>query len=64
MHNTQLIRRICGRISREGDECEMEELLLLLNAVILNELEDNRVHVDFLRRKYAIVFDDTLAGES
>jgi hypothetical protein len=64
MHNTQLIRQICGKISREADERQMEELLLLLNAVILNELEDNRVRVDFLRRKYAIVFDDSPEGES
>jgi hypothetical protein len=58
MNNTQLIRQICGRISRESDDAKMEELLLLLNAVILNEFEDARIRIDFLQRKYAIVFDN------
>ncbi len=69
MNNTPLIRQICGRISRETDERKMEELLLLLNAVILNDLEDARTRMEFLRREYAIVFpeptvDDTPEGGS
>jgi hypothetical protein len=60
MHNTQLIRQICGQISRETDEPKMEELLLLLNAVILSDLEEARVRIEFLRRKYAIVFQQAV----
>jgi hypothetical protein len=56
MQNTQLIRQICGTIGREANESRMEELLLLLNAVILSDLEDARFRMEFLRRKYAIVF--------
>lgn len=60
MHNAELIRQICGRISREADNGRMEELLLLLNAVILCDLEDARSRMELLRREYAIVF--TQAG--
>lgn len=62
MHNTALIRQICGRINRETDQQKIDELLLLLNSVILNDLEDARVRIEYIRRKYAIAFGEATAG--
>jgi hypothetical protein len=57
MHNATLIRQICGEINRETDEPKTEELLRLLKSVILNDFEDARVRIGFIRRKYAIAFE-------
>lgn len=59
MENVGLIRQICGRISRETDESKIEQLLLLLNAVILNDPEEVHVRKEYIRRKYAIAFGVT-----
>jgi hypothetical protein len=63
VHNTALIRQICGRINRETDQQKIDELLLLLNSVILNDLEDARVRMEYIRRKYAIAFGEATAGD-
>jgi hypothetical protein len=57
MDNVGLVRQICGRISRETDESKIEQLLLLLNAVILNDPEEVHVRKEYIRRKYAIAFE-------
>lgn len=62
MHNTLLIRQICGKISREKDKQKIDDLLLLLNSVILNDIEDARVRMEFIRRKYSIAFAEEKAG--
>lgn len=64
MHNTALIREICGSINQETDTQKIDELLLLLNSVILNDLEEARVRMEFLRSKYAIAFGEVIAGRS
>lgn len=57
MHKIELIRQICGQINRETDQQKIDELLLLLNSVILNNLEDARVRMEHIRRRYAIAFE-------
>lgn len=68
MQNTALIRQICGEITRETDEQKIAEFLLLLNAVILNDLEGARIRMEYIGRKYAILFGKTASdnpnGES
>jgi hypothetical protein len=63
MHNIALIRQICGRVGRETDEGKIEQLLLLLNAVILNDLEQVHMRTEYVRRKYAISFGQTTAND-
>lgn len=63
MHNVELIRQICGKINRETDDRKIEDLLLLLNAVILDDLRDARVRMEYIRRRYAIAFGDATAGD-
>lgn len=57
VHNIALIRQICGKIGRETDEGRIEHLLLLLNAVILNDLEQVHMRQEYIRREYAITFE-------
>jgi hypothetical protein len=57
MHKIELIRQICGKINRETDQEKIDELLLLLNSVILNNLEDARIRMEHIRRRYAIAFE-------
>jgi hypothetical protein len=64
MHNTTLIRQICGKINREPDSQKIDELLLLLNSVILNDVEEARVRMEFIRSKYAIAFEEARAGDN
>ncbi len=61
MQNIVLIRQICGRISRETDEQKVEQLLLLLNAVILNDLEEVHIRREYIRLRYEITFRKTTA---
>lgn len=58
MHNIQLIRQICGKINRETDDRPIKELLLLLNSVILDDAEDARVRMEYIRRRYGIEFGE------
>lgn len=63
MHNTALIRQICGIINQETDQETINELLLLLNSVILNDLEDTRLRMEYIRRTYAIAFSQPTAAD-
>ena len=56
MHNKDLIRWICGQVDRETDPAKIEELLQLLRAVIQNDLEDVRIRMEYICKKYAIAF--------
>ena len=60
MHSTALIRAICGEVHREDDLEKVNELLQLLRAVIQNELEEARLRMEFIRRKYAIAFEQAI----
>jgi hypothetical protein len=63
MHNIGLIRQICGKINRETDDRRIEDLLLLLNSVVLDDLQDARVRMEYIRRRYAIAFGEPTAGD-
>jgi hypothetical protein len=63
VHDLALIRRLCGDISKETDLKKVDELVALLQAVIRDDLEDMRTRMAFLRRKYAIIFDESKAAD-
>ena len=63
MHNRELIRWICGQVDRETDPARVEELLQLLRAVIQNDLEDVRIRMEHMRKKYAMVFQQATGAD-
>jgi len=63
MHNEALIRLICGKMNHETDQEKIDELLRLLRAVTQNDLEDVRTRMEFIRKKYAIAFDQAIAAD-
>ena len=69
MHNMDLIRWICGQVDGETYAVKTRELLQLLKAVIQNDLEDVQIRMEYIRKKYALVFKhstgtDWLGNES
>ena len=52
MYDTNLVRRLCGRISTEKDAQKTEDLVSLLQAVIRDDIEEIRARIAFLRQKY------------
>jgi hypothetical protein len=59
MHNAALIRLICGRIHRETEPKRIDELLRLMGAVIRNDPEDMCTLMEFIRKKYAMTFEQS-----
>lgn len=59
MHNTALIRWICRNVNRETDQGKIDELLLLLRAVIQDDLQEVRSRMEFIRQKYSVVFEQS-----
>jgi hypothetical protein len=62
MYQVELVRKLCAEITEAKDEKTVEELTLLLRAVVSDEVEDARTRVAFLRRKYPSVFDNKHAA--
>lgn len=64
IHNTALIRWICGEVHQEADPEKIGELLHLLRAIIQNDLQEARIRMEFIRRKYAIAFKRAISADS
>ena len=52
MYDADLVRRLCGEICAETDLEKTEDLISLLQAVICDDIEEIRLRIAFLRRKY------------
>jgi hypothetical protein len=62
MHNSDLVRKLCGDILNEKDPGTARELMSLLQAVIKEDQEEVRIRMAFLTKKYAKALTDSQAG--
>jgi hypothetical protein len=53
LHNTDIVRKLCGDVLSEKDPHKAEELISLLQAVIRDDQEEIRLRMAFLAKKYA-----------
>ena len=54
VYNIDLVRQLCRDISAEPDPQKSNDLIILLQAVIRDDLEEMRARVAFLANKYPI----------
>lgn len=57
VYDFDLIRRLCTEISAEKDEARAHDLISLLQAVIREDMDEIRMRMEFLKLKYANVFE-------
>ena len=62
MHNSDLVRKLCGDILNEKDPGTVRELMSLLQALIKEDQEEVRIRMAFLTKKYAKALTDSQAG--
>jgi hypothetical protein len=53
LHNTDIVRKLCGDVLSEKDPHKAEELISLLQTVIRDDQEETRLRMAFLAKKYA-----------
>lgn len=63
MYDYGLIRRLCAEICAAETPEKVEELSALLHAVIQDDLDDMRTRMAFLRKKYAMIFEQTKSAD-
>jgi hypothetical protein len=52
MYNAELVRHLCVEIAAEKDPEKTRDLLLLLQAIIQDDVEDIRIRMAFFAKKY------------
>lgn len=55
MYNADLVRKLCSEIATERDPEKTNDLLLLLRAVMREDVEEIRVRMAFFAKKYPTV---------
>ena len=63
MYNSDVVRKLCGEISKENDPQKTEDLISLLQAIIREDQEEIRIRMAFLAKKYANVISDAKAAD-
>ena len=63
VYNVALVRQLCSDIAAERDPSRIDQLANLLQAVFKEDQEEIRIRMDFLKRKYAKVIEQTKAAD-
>jgi hypothetical protein len=63
VYNVAVVRQLCAEISAERDSDRVEKLIDLLHAVVREDLEEIRMRMAFLAKKYADVVEPSQAAD-
>jgi hypothetical protein len=63
VYNVAPVRQICAEAAAEKDPERVEQLIALLQAVVKEDLEEIRVRMAFLAKKYADVIEQSKAAD-
>ena len=55
MYDVNFVRQICRDINSEGDPVKTSNLIALLDAVLKEDVEEVRLRMAYLAKKYGIV---------
>jgi len=64
MFNPELVRVLCEKLASETDPQKLHEMNLLLQEVIKEHLEEARLRLAFLAKKWGITFYPDDYGDS
>jgi len=63
MFNPELVRVLCEKLASETDPQKLREMNLLLQAVIKEDMEEVRLRLAVLAKKWGITFDPDDYGD-
>ena len=55
MYDVKVVRQICRDINSEADPLKISNLIALLDAVLKEDVEEVRLRMAYLAKKYGIV---------
>ena len=61
MYDFDLVREVCGMITRETDGEKVEELLGILRSMIRAEIDEARLRIRYIMDRYHSVLTENVA---